>query len=40
MKAGGPERVFKMDCDHPFLFIISDSNGIPVFAGTVNQMEE
>jgi len=38
MTAGGPERVFKMDCDHPFLFIISDSNGIPVFAGAVNQL--
>ena len=31
---------FVIDCDHPFLFIISNYDGIPVFAGVVNQMEK
>ncbi len=35
-----PTEKFIINCDHPFLFIISNYDGIPVFAGVVNQMEE
>lgn len=38
MGAAGYRKIFEIVCDHPFLFIISDNNGIPVFAGTVNQI--
>ena len=38
--AAGFGKIFEIDCDRPFLFIISDGNGIPVFAGTVNQIKE
>lgn len=34
-----PEEKFVINCDHPFIFIISNCDGIPVFAGVVNQME-
>lgn len=35
-----PTEKFVINCDHPFLFIISNYDGIPVFAGVVNQMGE
>ena len=36
--AAQPQDHFEINCDHPFLFIISNYEGIPVFAGVVNQM--
>lgn len=38
MGAAGFKKIFKIVCDHPFFFVISDNNGIPVFAGAVNQL--
>ena len=38
MGAAGFKTIFKIVCDHPFFFVISDNNGIPVFAGAVNQL--
>lgn len=36
--AAQPQDHFEINCDHPFLFIISNYEGIPVFAGVVNRM--
>ncbi len=30
-------RKKNMNCDRPFLVVISDRNGMPIFAGAVNQ---
>ena len=38
--AASPNGHFEINCDHPFLFIISNYEGIPIFAGVVNRMEE
>lgn len=34
-----PRKTFVINCDHPFLFLISNYEGIPIFAGVVNRME-
>lgn len=42
IKDGGgiPDEKFKLNCNRPFLFIISDVyNEIPIFAGVINEME-
>lgn len=36
-KGAAAVRKKKMNCDRPFLIVISDRNGIPIFAGAVNQ---
>lgn len=36
-KGESPDKNKEMRCDRPFLFVISDKSGIPVFAGVVNQ---
>lgn len=34
------EKHYVLECDHPFLFVISDyTTGIPVFTGVVNEMK-
>lgn len=38
-KGAAPDKKRSMCCDRPFLFVISSGNGIPVFAGVVNQPE-
>ena len=35
--AAPPEEIIDFILDRPFLFVIADSSGIPLFAGTVNQ---
>lgn len=38
--AGMPEKEFTVNCNRPFLFVISDIySGVPVFAGVVNRMD-
>ncbi len=36
-KGAAPDKKKKMNCDRPFLVVLSDRNGIPIFAGAVNQ---
>lgn len=38
--SGMPVKEFVMNFDRPFLFLISDAQGIPIFAGVVNRMEK
>jgi serine protease inhibitor len=35
--AAPPEEIIDFILDRPFLFVIADNSGIPLFAGTVNQ---
>lgn len=38
--AGQPTDQMEIHCDRPFLFIISNHEGIPIFAGVVNRIGE